>query len=171
MTRCPDCGERSPDAASFCITCGACLRPPAALPSVRIRGATGPTIRLTAAPAATAANAAARSQLSAEASLRQGLIAVVGLLFGALFVIGFAQLIAADGLSVVSLGPITVLVSGALLAERAWVNGDLWRGLRGMLLWGGLTWMLGTGGSVLWAALLALGWAALHPRWYSRHVQ
>jgi hypothetical protein len=171
MSRCPDCGERSPDTESFCTVCGACLRPPPSLPPMRIRGTTRPTIRLISAdvaPPSTAIIHPGRHDSARRASALQCLIPLLGLLFGTLFVIGFAQLLAVGGLSASVLGPAAVLVGGALLAERAWVTGDLWRGLRGMLLWGGLLWLLDADGIVPWALPLLFGWCALHPRWYGR---
>jgi hypothetical protein len=96
------------------------------------------------------------------------LIPLLGLLFGVLFITGFAQLIAIGGLSVSSLSLAAVLVGGGLVAERAWVNGELWRGSRGMLLWSALLWLLATDSIFPWAPLALLGWCALHPRWYGR---
>jgi hypothetical protein len=96
------------------------------------------------------------------------LIPLLGLLFGVLFITGFAQLLASGGLSVSSLGLGAVLLGGGLVAERAWVNGQLWRGSRGMLVWGALLWLIATDSIVPWAPLVLLGWCALHPRWYSR---
>jgi hypothetical protein len=170
MSRCPDCGERSPNLATFCIVCGACLRPPATLPSNRIASATGPTVRLRAANARTARQAAPAYEAGSprRASISQGLIPLLGLLFGVLFITGFAQLIAIGGLSVSSLSLAAVLVGGGLVAERAWVNGELWRGSRGMLLWSALLWLLATDSIFPWAPLALLGWCALHPRWYGR---
>src|SRR4029079_15280736 len=112
MIRCPDCGERSPNMTTFCIVCGACLRPPATLPSKRIASATGPTVRLRAVNASAARQAARPYEAGSprRASISQSLIPLLGLLFGVLFITGFAQLLASGGLSVSSLGLGAVLV-------------------------------------------------------------
>ena len=80
------------------------------------------------------------------------------------------QLLAQNGLSAATIWPIAVLLGGVLLAESAWVNGQLWRGSRGMLLWGGLLGLLAVDQLMPWVVALALGWLALHPGWYGRHT-
>jgi hypothetical protein len=86
---------------------------------------------------------------------------LAGLLFGALFLVGFAQVLANHGLSLWGPWPAGLLVGGALLAERAWVNGNLWGGFRGMLLWGGLTGLLALNQVFPWALLLIPIWLML----------
>ena len=61
-----------------------------------------------------------------------------------------------------------LLVGGALLAEQAWVNGNVWGGLRGMLLWGGLTGLLAFGSVFPWALLLIPIWLMLWLHAHSR---
>jgi hypothetical protein len=101
--------------------------------------------------------------------IRRSLIPLVGLVFAIAAVIGIAQLFALNGLGAATIWPVAVLFGGVLLAESAWVNGELWRGLRGMLLWGGLIGLLAFGELMPWVLGLALGWLALHPSWYGRH--
>jgi hypothetical protein len=152
MLRCSDCGERSPDNASFCILCGARLSSRLPLSAARAGLALKPA-PLAAAPAR-------------RKSAAQTAIPLLGLMFASVFVIGIAQVLAISGMSEGFLLA-GVLSGGALLAECAWVNGDIWRGLRGMLLWGGLTWLLAAGQLIPWALALLLGWALLHPRLYA----
>jgi hypothetical protein len=172
MARCHDGGEHSPEQASFCIVCGARLIAPTARVRVPIPPAVGPTIRLTPAdtarPGAVAPLRAGTSK--AACGMRQALVPLVGLLFGIAVVLGLAQLFALNGLRAASIWPIFVMLGGVLLAESAWVNGHLWRGMRGMLLWGGLIGLLAFGRVMPWAVALALGWLALHPGWYGRHL-
>ena len=173
MARCQDCGEHSPDQASFCIVCGARLIAPAARMRVPIPPAVGPTIRLLPADPARPIVASARVDRRpspAWSGIRQALVPLVGLVFGMAVVIGLAQLFALNGLRAATAWPIVVLLGGVLLAESAWVNGQLWRGLRGMLLWGGLIGLLAFGELMPWVLALALGWLALHPGWYGRHT-
>jgi hypothetical protein len=174
MARCQDCGEHSPDHASFCIVCGARLIAPAARTRVPIPPAVGPTIRLLPAdparPSVTSAHVDRVTSPAVWSGIRQALVPLVGLVFGMAVVIGLAQLFALNGLSAATIWPIVILLGGVLLAESAWVNGQLWRGLRGMLLWGGLIGLLAFGQLMPWALALALGWLALHPGWYGRHT-
>jgi hypothetical protein len=138
---------------------------------MRISGAASPTIRLISAEAMRQGAARTIRQPRAPAlsmHLLRGLNPILGLLFSALVVVGFAQLLAVGGHSALTLGLAGGLVIGALLAERAWVNGELWRGLRGMLLWCGLIWLVAEDVVVPWVLPLLLGWCALHPRWYAR---
>src|SRR3954468_7473420 len=133
MARCQDCGEHSPDHALFCIVCGARLIAPTARTRVPIPPAVGPTIRLSLADAARP-NAAGdaldhAASPAARPSIRQALVPLVGLMFGVAVVIELAKLLALNGLSVATAWPIIVLLGGVLLAESAWVNGQLWRGL------------------------------------------
>ena len=166
MARCQDCGEHSPDHASFCIVCGARLIAPAARMRVPLPPAVGATIRLL--PADTAPPNAASP--AARRSIRPALIPLVGLVFGIAVVIELAQLLALYGLRAATVWLIIVLLGGVLLAESAWVNGQLWRGLRGMLLWGGLIGLLAFGQLMPWVLALALGWLVMHPGWYGRHT-
>jgi hypothetical protein len=170
MARCQDCGEHSPDQASFCIVCGARLIGPGT--RVPLHTALGPTVRLrpddTAAPLRAAVIDRSARQAT-RAGIRQLVIPLVGLVFGMAVVVGIAQLIAINGLHAHKIWPVAVLIAGVLLAESAWVNGQLWRGLRGMLLWGGLIGLLAFGQLMPWALALAIGWLALHPGWYGRH--
>ena len=100
--------------------------------------------------------------------LRQAAVPLIGLLFSVVFLIGFAQFIATGGLR--GLGPwmVGLVTAGALLAEQAWVNGDRWGGLRGMLIWGGMAWLLAVDRTIPWAGMLILVWYALQPRWFGR---
>jgi hypothetical protein len=172
IIRCSDCGERWPDTRSFCGVCGACLRPPPTLPPVCIRRATGPTIRRIAMECSSTVTAQSNppSTSAPTASLLQRLTPLLGLLFSILFVLGLARLLALGGLSAWALGQVVVLIGGALIAEQAWVHGDFWPGLRGMLLWGGLIWLLATNAIVPWALPLLLAWFALHPRLYGNRT-
>ena len=174
MARCQDCGEHSPDHASFCIVCGARLIAPGARTRVPIAPAVGPTVRLNPAdivrPSAAKPQIASAANSAAGLGIRQALVPLVGLLFGMAVVLGLAQLFALNGLSAATIWLIVVLLGGVLLAESAWVNGQLWRGLRGMLLWGGLIGLLAFGRLMPWVLALALGWLALHPGWYGRHT-
>jgi hypothetical protein len=155
---CPRCNVLSPGDARFCIACAAPLRPSSS--PLRQAGATGPTLRLD------------RAQRPGRAALgpRDG-IPVIGLLFSALFLVALAQLLA-HGWSGVRGGPplqpllACLLLVGALLAECAWVNGKVWAGLRGMLLWGGLTGLLAIGRAFPWALLLIPIWLML---WLHAH--
>jgi hypothetical protein len=174
MARCQDCGEHSPNQASFCIVCGARLIAPAARTRAPLDPAPGPTIRLrptttTPAPPPTTVSLDRSSATVARPGIRQALIPLLGLVFGMADVIGIAQLMALHGLRAATILAVAVLIGGALLAESAWVNGQLWRGLRGMLLWSGLIGLLAFGELMPWALALALGWLALHPGWYGRH--
>jgi hypothetical protein len=174
MARCQDCGEHSPNLASFCIVCGARLIAPAARTRVPLPPAVGPTIRLSLAdtarpnPASVDADPVARP--ATRPSIRQALIPLVGLMFGVAVVIELAKLLALNGLTASTVWLIVVLLGGVLLAESAWVNGQLWRGMRGMLLWGGLLGLLAFDQLMPWVVALALGWLALHPGWYGRHM-
>jgi hypothetical protein len=172
MARCQDCGEHSPEQASFCIVCGARLIAPAARTRVPVAPAVGPTVRLNRAdlvrPSA-AEPQATGTQPAPQPSVRQALVPLVGLVFGIAVVLALAQLFALNGLRATTVWPIVVLLAGVLLAESAWVNGHLWRGLRGMLLWGGLIGLLAFGQLMPWVLALGLGWLALHPGWYGRH--
>ena len=173
MARCQDCGEHSPDQASFCIVCGARLIALAARTRVPISPAVGSTIRLNRANAARLSAVEpqdAGASTAAQSGIRQALVPLVGLIFGMAVVLGLAQVLALNGMSAATIWPIVVLLGGVLLAESAWVNGQLWRGLRGMLLWGGLIGLLAFGRLMPWALALALGWLALHPGWYRRHM-
>ena len=174
MARCQDCGEHSPDQASFCIVCGARLIAPAARARVPIPPADGATIRLSlpkAAPANSSSAPAKRAPSpAAQPSIRRALVPLVGLMFGVAVVLELAQLLALNGLSTATIWLIGVLLGGVLLAESAWVNGQLWRGLRGMLLWGGLLGLLAIDRLMPWVLALALGWLVLHPGWYGRHT-
>ena len=95
MARCQDCGEHSPDQASFCIVCGARLIAPAARARVPIPPAVGPTIRLnpadTALPSVRGDHTA---NLAARPGIGQALVSLVGLVYGTAVVLGLAQLFA-----------------------------------------------------------------------------
>jgi hypothetical protein len=152
---CPYCRTATPAGSRFCIVCGRVLAGGAS-PRTAARSATGPTIRLGQKQAAKARGAL---------SPRDG-IPLVGLLFGTLFLIGVAQLIAIGGPRGVGLWSVVVLVAGALIAECAWVNGETWSGLRGMLLWGGATWLLAADRIFPWGLLLIPIWLML---WLHEH--
>src|SRR5690242_13884938 len=102
MARCQDCGEHSPNHASFCIVCGARLIEPTARIRVPLPPAVGPTIRLSM-PDNTPTNAASApadpvAKPAAQLSIRQALVPVVGLAFGVAVVLELAQLLALNGL-------------------------------------------------------------------------
>src|SRR5438132_458705 len=103
MARCQDCGEHSPEQASFCIVCQARLIAPAARMRVPIPPTVGPTIRLRpvdiARPTVTGVRVDRAGRPAARPGLRQALVPLVGLLFGMSVVIGLAQLFALNGLS------------------------------------------------------------------------
>ncbi len=171
--RCPSCGYRYLNDASFCIVCGAALRPIAHEPSARPTGATGPTIRLgqqfsLPAGAASAPARAADRTVAQTSPWRGASKPLIALLFAVVFMIGLAEYLTSRGAPGLGMWLVGLVTGGALLAQQAWVNGDLWRGARGMLVWGGLTWLLATDLAVPWALLLILVWCALQPRWY-RH--
>lgn len=174
MARCQDCGEHSPDHASFCIVCGARLIAPTARTRVPIAPAVGPTIRLSppepVRPNAPSPPASGRTAPAPQRSIRHALVPLVGLMFGVAVVLEIAQLLALNGLSTTTIWLIGMLLGGVLLAESAWVNGQLWRGLRGMLLWGGLLGLLAIDQLMPWVLALAVGWLVLHPGWYGRHT-
>jgi hypothetical protein len=111
--------------------------------------ATGPTIRLSRSHASGAQPGGVHAHDG---------IPLIGLLFGALFLIGFAQHIAHGGLRGPGVSLSIVLLCGALVAERAWVNGAIWSGMRGMILWGGLTGLLAIGRLFPWGLLLMPIW-------------
>ncbi|MEO7912311.1 MAG: hypothetical protein ABIV47_21915, partial [Roseiflexaceae bacterium] len=98
MARCQDCGEHSPEHASFCIVCGARLIAPNARTRVPLPPAVGPTIRLslvdTARPNPAGARADPATRPVARSSIRQMLIPLVGLAFGIAVVLELAQLLA-----------------------------------------------------------------------------
>ena len=123
MARCQDCGEHSPDQASFCIVCGARLIAPGARTRVPIPPAVGPTIRLRPADIARPTLASVRVDRAASPpawpGIRQALVPLVGLVFGMAVVIGLAQLFALNGLSAATVWPIVVLLGGVLLAGYA----------------------------------------------------
>jgi zinc ribbon protein len=154
LLACPRCGEQVPAGARFCIVCGAVVMQAPARAPESAASATGPTIRLEPP-------VAPRHGLSPRAG-----IPLVGLLFSALFLIAFAQVLANNGLDMLGAWPVGLLVGGALFAERAWVNGDIWGGLRGMLLWGGLTGLLALNRVFPWALLLIPIWLML---WLHAH--
>jgi hypothetical protein len=106
----------------------------------------------------------------ARPGIRHALVPLVGLMFGVAVVREVAQLLALNGLTTATIWLIGALLGGVLLAESAWVNGQLWRGLRGMLLWGGLLGLLAIDQLMPWVLGLALGWLVLHPGWYGRHT-
>jgi len=146
---CPRCTEPVPAGARFCIVCGAIVGRATAPAPARKASATGPTIRL---------------EQPRAPQRRLGLrvcIPLVGLFFCMLFLVGFAQVLANHGLQVFGPWLVGLLVAGALLAEQAWVNGNLWGGLRGMLLWGGLTGLLAIERVFPWALLLIPIWLML----------
>jgi hypothetical protein len=146
---CPRCTGPVPAGARSCIVCGAIVGRGAAPAPARKASATGPTIRL---------------EQPRVPQRRLGLrvcIPLVGLFFCMLFLVGFAQVLANHGLQVFGPWLVGLLVAGALLAEQAWVNGNLWGGLRGMLLWGGLTGLLAIERVFPWALLLIPIWLML----------
>lgn len=129
------------------------------------------TIASTPGPVPSSHTGARRPALAPRARLRSALVPMVGFLFGTLFLIGFAQLLAIDGIH--RFGPIPLsglvlcgLVMGALVAQRMWVNGEVWGGLRGMLLWGGLTGLLALNRLFPWGLLIIPIWLMLwlYPR-------
>src|SRR5262245_49068190 len=131
MARCQDCGEHSPDRASFCIVCGARLVAPAARARAPLYPSVGSTVHLRAPCNKPAAPLAGRlADRVDRPCYRQLLIPLVGLVFGMAVVIGVAQMIALQGLHSAGIWLVAVLIGGVLLAESAWVNGELWRGLR-----------------------------------------
>src|SRR4051812_16839259 len=68
MLRCSDCGERSPDNATFCILCGARLTQRAPLSVMEPYKATGPTLRLRSADAARASTTQANPAVAQPAA-------------------------------------------------------------------------------------------------------
>jgi hypothetical protein len=130
LIRCPSCGERSPDGAAFCIGCGASLHVLAPAARQPQRNVTGPTTRLPA------------SEPAATPIVSPRALPVAGLLFTMLFIFGLAHFLARGWSRPLGLWIVAVLVTGALVAQRAWLDGQLWRGLCGMALWCGMIWLL-----------------------------
>src|SRR4051794_10352817 len=116
MARCQDCGEHSPEQASFCIVCGARLIAPAARTRVPIPPAVGATIRLSPAdmgrPSIEKPQVAGAGKPAAQPGIWQALVPIVGLLFGIAVVLGVAQLFALHGLRATAIWPIAVLLGG-----------------------------------------------------------
>src|SRR6187549_1943390 len=121
MARCQDCGEHSPDHASFCIVCGARLIAPAARARVPIAPVVGPTIRLSppepVRPNAPNPPADRTAAPVARHGIRHALVPLVGLMFGVAVVLEVAQLLALNGLSTATIWLIGALLGGVLLAE------------------------------------------------------
>ncbi len=100
--RCPSCGYRYLNDASFCIVCGAALRPIAHEPSARPTGATGPTIRLgqqfsLPAGAASAPARAADRTVAQTSPWRGASKPLIALLFAVVFMIGLAEYLTSRG--------------------------------------------------------------------------
>ncbi|HEX5689507.1 MAG TPA: zinc ribbon domain-containing protein [Roseiflexaceae bacterium] len=147
---CPFCGKPAPAEARFCIACGMPLGSAEPNEQQRASAQTGSTIPLS------------HTRGTHQGGLHaQDGIPLVGLLFGALFLIGFAQHVAHGGLRGPAAWLTIFLLCGALVAERAWVNGAVWSGLRGMVLWGGLIGLLAIGHLFPWALLLLPIWLVI----------
>ena len=153
---CPRCAEIIPPDADFCISCGAVLVQTVRPGPARTTSATGATIRLQ------------HTQTRSRWSGLRNCIPLIGLLFSMLFLIGLAQVLANQGLRLIGPWGVGLLLAGALLAEQAWVNGNIWGGLRGMLLWGGLTGLLALNRLFPWALLLIPIWLMLWLHAYGR---
>ncbi|MDZ4719072.1 MAG: hypothetical protein SH847_11520 [Roseiflexaceae bacterium] len=119
------------------------MRPNTGHTHIRPIRATGPTIRidrsalLQIAPPQAVAPSWTWQQL-----LQWAGIPIVGLGYSIIFLIGIMQVIeygGVPGLGIWGIGPIVV---GALLAEEEWINGRLWIGLSGMVVWAGFPWLL-----------------------------
>lgn len=172
---CPSCGERGPDSAFFCIDCGAVVAPGPHRPVIRPilqSGAPRPRERLRSHPTALPRDAP-RSQLAPLPSsgpppaeepppdLALGArvwVPLIGFLYAILFLVGLKLYLTSGGLQGLGMLQIALLVFGALAAQQAWVNGQLWSGLRGMLLWCGTIWLLAAGRVIPWVPLLFVIW-------------
>ncbi len=161
QAQCQACGESSPENAFFCAACGAVLQTGTGGPLIRPILAIGPTVRLAPEDRAILANPRVRT----SEVVREALISFGGFVFAILFLFGLNEFMQTGGLPVVGLWPLVILTIGALQAQEAWVNGDLRAGARGMLLWGGMIWLLAANRAIPWAVLLVIGWAVLRIRW------
>ena len=151
---CPSCGHRSPGDAAHCAACGSALLVLAPIARGPSRGAIGPTIRLAASAVAAPASRSCR---------RARALPIAALLFTVVFSIGLASYLAAGWTRSLGPWPLAVLVGGALLAQQSWLHGQLWRGLCGMALWGGMIWLLVAHREVPWGGALLLAWLVLRP--------
>lgn len=161
LISCSFCGERSPDDAGYCVDCGAplhMLAPLARRPAAR---ATGPTPWLHGSLAGLS---------RARAGLAERVRPVAGLAFTIVFSCGLASYLAVGWARPLGFWLVTVLVAGALLAQQAWLHGQLWRGMCGMVLWGGLIWLLAAHLEMPWAGVLVAGWAMFRPIEYFRRA-
>jgi hypothetical protein len=150
LVRCPICRECSPDQAAFCIGCGAALHvlaPPVRLPLSAI----GPTVRLIG-------GRARQAPYRADARAWMAALPVAGLLFTVVFTLGLAHYLAISWSRPLGVWPAGVPVAGALVAQRAWLCGQLWRGVCDMTLWGGMIWLLAADLALPWGAALAGAW-------------
>ena len=154
--RCVQCQERVPESATFCINCGALLRPATNIRRELTPAASGTTMHLL--PDALCLSASPNMVVPAQSASAEVPIALVALCFAIIDITGIAALIAQNGWANWNLWPVVLLACGALLAENDWVNGALRRGLYGMVCWGILPWLLMAMQDMAWLMLPALGW-------------
>jgi hypothetical protein len=102
---------------------------------------------------------AARPKTAAHAAIWWCVRGTVSMLFSIGFVIGLAHYLTMAWSHPLGWWPVVVVVSGALVALRAWVRGASGPGVAGMLAWGGLTWLLVLDRAWPAGSLLLLGWA------------
>jgi hypothetical protein len=161
VASCRLCGAESPADAFFCVSCGSVLHGDHG--RIRSLGITGPAVRLESPAIGPALpfERTSRPSWTWRAALRTIGIPVVGFGFCIIFLIGIMQVIEHGGLPPLGLWAVGPVVMGALLAEQEWVNGRIWRGLFGMLIWSGIPWLLALN-SHPWGALLGIAWLALH---------
>ena len=134
---CPRCSTALADDAAYCYVCGATIAPPAATVHASRRVVTGPTTRLAPLREHAAPRPAQRAR-----DAREVVVGLVGLTFAITFVLGYANALAALGLSALSLGTLLIPLIGGMFAEAAWMQGRWWRGWWGMLLWQAVIWSI-----------------------------
>jgi hypothetical protein len=140
---CRVCSHTSPDDAFFCINCGVVLRPHAVNTHIRPISTTGPTIRIDQSSTLRFAPArVATPSWTWQQVLQWAGIPLIGLGYSIIFLIGIMQVIEYGGVPGLGFWGIGLIVVGALLAEEEWLNGRLWMGLFGMVVWAGLPWLL-----------------------------
>jgi hypothetical protein len=149
--RCPSCGANDLGEGIFCGACGVVLRPVIdgiQIQHVRIGGPivqrerqapihVSPLNVMQTVPPAHEA----RERCSFRASGRATLIATTGFFFTIIFLIGLTEFIEVGGLPRFGLWPAGVFIGGELLAQEAWVKGNLKIGLPGMICCCLLIWL------------------------------
>ncbi len=171
-TRCSSCGSTIPRSAFFCTVCGAVQPHDGGGPQIRPIQVLPREEPLLASPSIDLGYD--RSRPAREAPIdwrvvwREALIFFGGFVFAIVFLVGLKLFLEMGGVPVLGIWPVGLLAGGALFAQQSWINGKLWAGLRGMLLWSGATWLVAAGRAVPWVLLLVAFWVMTRPRWYHR---